>query len=307
MKIAILGPGAMGCIYGARLSLQNEVYLIGRDKAKIDKFNKLGIILKNAVHEEKFNPKATIDSTEVGEVDLLIVFVKAPVLEQALEENTALIGENTYVMTLQNGSGHEDVLSKFVMRDKIIIGTTEDSGTIIDIGYVRHGGSGVTNIGMLDGKSDEILNEIATTFNACGFKVKIFQNIHQLIWNKLMINSSLSILTGVLQVKTGYIAQDKYAWSIVEKLCKETITVGTRMGLEFDEQEILKNIKNVSDTNPQGVTSICFDLSKGAKTEVSTISGSVIRKAKEFGIDVPTHELIVTIVQAMENREQYLV
>ncbi|OON93969.1 MAG: 2-dehydropantoate 2-reductase [Epulopiscium sp. Nele67-Bin001] len=300
MKIAILGAGAMGSIYGARLSTCNEVRLISRAEPSINTIT----LTKNGI-DETFTPVITTDSSTFGVAELVIIFVKALSTEVALENNKSLIGPNTYVMTLQNGSGHEEVLSKFVENNKIIIGTTEDSGTVIKPGVVRHGGAGITNIGMLDGIKDDILIRIQDCFNQVGFDVKIYDNIQQLIWNKLIINSSLSILTGLLQVKMGHIATDPYAWTIVEQLCKETIKVGTAMGLEFDEQAVYEKIRATALGTPEGIPSICVDLSKCVKTEVNTISGSVINAAKRYNIAVPTHELIVNLVRSMENRGNY--
>jgi 2-dehydropantoate 2-reductase len=74
------------------------------------------------------------------------------------------------------------------------------------------------------------------------------------------------------------------------------------MGLEADEEHLLQEIKETSERVPDGITSICADLSKGRKTEVDTISGSVVRAAKKCGIDVPAHEFLVNMVHAMENR-----
>ncbi len=307
MKIAILGAGAMGCIYGAKLCLENEVYLVGRDQNKIDTMAQHGITLTKDGANETFFPNMRVDTSDVGQVDLIIVFVKALATITALDSNKHLIGPDTYIMTLQNGSGHEDELANYVDKDKIIIGTTEDSGTVLGVGHVRHGGKGVTNIGMLDGRTDGILAEIKQVFDECGFDIKIFENIHQLIWNKLMINSSLSVVTGLLQVKMGLAAQSEHTWAIIEQLCDETIEVGTAMGLKFDRTECLEKIKDLSINIPLGITSICVDLHNGAKTEINTISGSVVRAAEKYGIDVPTHKLMVMLVKAMEDRTEYLV
>lgn len=140
-------------------------------------------------------------------------------------ENRHIIGGNTYVMTLQNGAGHEDIISEFVPLDRTIIGTTEDNGAILDTGYVRRGGKGKTNIGMLVEDKNNMLGKIKECFDECGFDTHIYSNIQQLIWDKLFTNVSLSALTGVLQVPMDYIATDEYAWSMAVTLIKEAMAV----------------------------------------------------------------------------------
>ena len=140
--------------------------------------------------------------------------------------------------------------------------------------------------------------------SAANIAVRGIQNIQQLIWNKLFTNVSLSAVTAVLQVKMGYIAANPYAWKMTGALLHEAVEVAHALGLEADEEELLAEVRHVSEMSPEGVTSICADLSHGRRTEVDTISGSVVRAAAKAGVPVPSHEFIVNMIHAMEQREQ---
>ena len=303
MRIAVIGAGAMGSIYGGHLSLHNDVCMVDTNAAVVEHISKEGIILEENGAENLYRPGATVSTEGMESVDLIILFVKALFSKAALAGNKALIGENTYVMTLQNGSGHEDILGEFVPQDHIIIGTTEDNGAILGMGKVRHGGVGNTNIGMLVEDAEGILPKIKEAFDSCGFNVRIHENIQQLIWNKLFTNVSLSAVTAVLQVKMGYIASNEYAWKMTGALLHEAVQVAHALGLSADEEELLAEIRHVSESSPEGVTSICADLANGRRTEVETISGSVVRAAAKVGVEVPCHAFIVNMIHAMEGRE----
>lgn len=307
MKIAIIGAGAMGSIYGAHLSLQNEVYLIDTNQEVVNQINENGLKLQENGQDVVYHPTAATNAEGLDTMDLIILFVKALFSEAALAANVGMVGEDTYIMTLQNGSGHEEVISKFVSEDHVIIGTTEDNGAVLAPGYVRRGGVGKTNIGMLLENEIEFLNQLRENFDLCGFQAHIHENIMELIWDKLMTNVSLSIMTGVLQVKMGYIAENAYAWDLTQRLIKETITVASALGMSFDEEKMIQRVKETSINNPEGITSICADLRDGRKTEVDTISGSVVRAAKKCGIEVPTHQRMVELVHAMETRSSHSV
>ena len=203
MKIAVLGAGAMGSIYGGHLSINNDVYMIDKKEELVEKINADGLKLYENDKDVIYHPKALLSSEGIGEVDLVIIFVKALYSRAALMENRAIIGDNTYVLTLQNGAGHEDIIEEFVPKERIIIGTTEDNGAILDNGYVRRGGKGKTNIGMLVEDKKGMLDKVKECFDGCGFDTHIYSNIQQLIWDKLFTNVSLSALTGVLQVPIG--------------------------------------------------------------------------------------------------------
>lgn len=304
MKIAVLGAGAMGSIYGGHLSLYNDVYMIDRKQEIIEKINADGLKLFENDKDVVYRPEAMSDSKNLEEVDLVILFVKSLFSKAALEENRHIIGEHTYLMTLQNGAGHEDILSEFVPKERIIIGTTEDNGAVLDNAYVRRGGKGKTNIGMLVPDKEGMLQKVKESFDLCGFDTHIYDNIQQLIWDKLFTNVSLSALTGVLQVPIGFIASDEYAWNMTVTLIKEALQVAKALGLTFDENEVIEKVRATSINSPEGKTSIYADLKAGRRTEVNTISGAVVRAGEKTGIDVPTHRMIVNMVHAMEDRER---
>lgn len=301
MRIAVLGAGAMGSLFGGYLSQHNEVWLVDVDQEKVNKINCIGIKIREPHGDQIFRPKALTDTTGLGKVDLLIVFVKAMYSRNALSQNRHLIGDDTYVMTLQNGSGHQETLLEFARRDRVIIGVTQHNSSIIETGYLHHGGGGKTNIGLLDGGSERI-QPIAKVFNECGFETFVADDIKRLIWNKLFLNTSASVLTGILQVKLGFMIDNQHGWFLVERLVREAVAVANADGLNFNPDEVLANIKTALSNSREGYTSIYADLRNGALTEVDTISGSVVREAKRVGISAPSHEFVVELVHAMEDK-----
>lgn len=301
MKIAVIGAGAMGSIYGGRLSLKNDVYLVDTSPAIIEAVNSGGLTLEEGGKDNIYHPKATTTTAGFEPVDLVILFVKALYSRAALEGNKGIIGEHTYLMTLQNGSGHEDILSEFAPLERIIIGTTEDNGAVLAPGHVRHGGKGNTNVGMLVPDAENFLPRLKECFDACGFNVRIHSNISQLIWNKLFVNVALSAVTGLLKCEIGYVYADKNAFALTQSLLHEAVTVAHALGLEADESKITDEIISVCENSPHGITSICADLRAGRKTEVATISGSVVRAAEKCGVSVPCHQFVVNMIHAMEN------
>jgi len=302
MKIAIIGAGAMGSIYGGILSRHNNVSLIDTNTDTVNKINRDGIILQNSEGSNTYHPKAYITSLDVGIVDLVIIFVKSLFTEAALAANQSLIGDNTYVMTLQNGFGHEEILSKFVPLNRIVIGTTEDNGAILSSGIIRHGGNRKTNIGLLIGEIDSHIIDIKKSFDDCGFICSIYDNIQQLRWNKLFTNASLSVITAMLQVPIGYIYKNEHAWNLVCQLVHEAVEVARSYNITADEKAILSDIKNVSINSPDGITSICSDIKNGRKTEVDFISGALVKAAAAHNIPVPSHKFVLEAIHALEDK-----
>lgn len=301
MNIAILGAGAMGSLFGGYLAKENDVWLIDIDKKKINAINQDGVKITEKNGEYVMYPHAVCDASGLDKMDLIILFVKAMHSETVLAANLHLIGENTYVMTLQNGAGHEDVLLKFVPSQRIIIGSTQHNSSLISPGHVNHGGGGLTSIGLLDGQA-EYLQIIADNFRRCGFDTVISENVKKQIWEKLLLNTSASVLTAILQVKLGFIVDNSHAWFMAEKLIREAVAVANADGLDFDVEKVIANIKEVLFRAYDGYTSIYADLKAGSPSEVDTISGSVVKAAKRLGMSAPYHEFVVELVHAFEDK-----
>ena len=302
MRILVIGAGAMGSIYGARLSLHNDVTLVDTNRELVEHVRRHGITLEEGGVDTIFHPGITADAASAGAVDLIILFTKALYSRAALDGARPVIGEGTCVMTLQNGAGHERLLSQYVPMERVVIGTTEDNGAVLGPGRVHHGGSGVTNIGLAAGDDVLLLERIRSAFSPCGFDVRIHADIRLLVWDKLMTNVSLSALSAILQCDMSFIAADDHAWSLCTGLVDEALMVAEAQGLHFDRDAVLEKVRTTSLSNPGGYTSIMKDIQNGRRTEVDTISGAVVTAAREHLLHVPRHEMVVALIHALEDR-----
>jgi len=302
LKIAILGSGAMGSLFGAYLSQKNDVWLIDIDPQKVERINTKGITVVEKEVRKLFKPKAVVSSKGLGEMDLIIVFVKSMYTIAALEQNKHLIGEKTYLITLQNGAGHESKLLKFADKKNVLIGTTQHNSSVSTEGEILHGGGGKTIIGVIDGNISGIRN-IALNFTSCGIQTEVSDDVKKQIWTKLFLNTAASSLTAILQVPLGFISENPHACSLMESLARESVkAANTECSNCFIEDEIIKDIKDVLNIAKEGYTSIYSDIKNGNYTEVDTISGYVLEVAKKNGIPAPYHQFVVSMIHALEDK-----
>lgn len=303
MNIVILGAGAMGTLFGSNLSTHNKVWLVEINKQRAEYLAANGVRIREPEGSlREFRPKVITSTAGMSPADLVIVFVKSMFTEDALRASRNVIGPNTYLMTLQNGTGHEEKLLGFADEKQIIIGTTQHNSSVLSEGYINHGGGGKTSIGLLSGDQHR-LQTVAQAFRMCGFDCAVCENIKQQIWQKLFLNTAASSLTALLQVPLSYILENPYACSLMETLAGEAVAVCNAEGYaSFDAQTVIADIKSVLSRSKGGYTSIYADIRSGVKTEVDTISGSVVRLAHRLGIPAPYHEMTVALIHAMEGR-----
>ena len=302
MKIAVLGSGAMGGLYGAYLSRKNEVTVIDVNTALVDKVNTDGLEVREPDGSSAiYHPRAVSSTEGMEPVDVIVIFIPSMFSEAALESNRGIIGPDTYLMTLQNGSGHENILGKFVDEEHIIIGTTQHNANVGGPGISNHGGSGITHLGCVTGSAKR-LQHIADAFTACGLEADVSDDVQRMIWNKMFTNVSASALTAALQVPLGYISSSEHAWAMCRQLIREAVDAAAGVGLKFDYEEKVAEVKAVCDNSPNGLTSIYAALRDGRRTEVDTISGSVVRAGEKGGVPTPSHTFLVQMIHAMEGR-----
>jgi 2-dehydropantoate 2-reductase len=304
MKIAILGSGAMGVLFGGYLSKENDVVLIDKDRTKVDKINRDGIRIEepdgNIVEA---HPRAAMAAEKPGEADLVIVFVKSMDSRNALVSNLNLIGPNTLVLTLQNGFGHDAVIGEFVAAERIVIGTTQHNSSIIEPGVVHHGGGGITFIGS-KGDNGSALTGIQNAFNRCGLETKISDDIKKQIWEKLFVNASASVLTAILQTDLGFLLKSRPAWHLTEKLIREAVAVANADCMGFEEEEVIDAVRRLLENARDGYTSIYADIRDGRRTEVDSISGAVVAASRRNKVPALGHKFVVALIHAMEDKKR---
>lgn len=303
MKIAVLGAGAMGLLFGGLLSRRNEVCIYGHHAKKTDDLKKNGVLIREKDGAENhFFPQAAVSGDNSGETpDVVMLFTKSLVSREVLEQNRGLFGPDTLLLTLQNGCGHEELLKEFVDESRVVIGTTRHNSVLTGNTSVLHGGGGATCIGFVHGRNTSVY-ALGEEMSACGIETSVSEDIRRLIWDKLFVNTSVSVVSGILQVPQGYLLDNAHAWSLVERLAREAIETARAEGIVFEPEKVLEGLRSLLEGARQGYPSIYADLRDGRKTEVDAISGSVVRSGHKNGVPVPSHEMVVELVHAMEGK-----
>ncbi|MDU4976241.1 MAG: ketopantoate reductase family protein, partial [Hungatella hathewayi] len=246
MRIAVLGAGAMGLLFGGLLSRKNDVCIYGHRAEKVEEIKKNGVIIReNDGTELHLFPRAAVSGEDLREIpDVVMLFTKSLVSREVLEQNRGLFGPDTLLLTLQNGSGHEELLREFVEESRIVIGTTRHNSVLTGNTSVLHGGSGVTSIGSAHARNT-LVYILAEEMSACGIETSISEDIRRFIWDKLFVNTSVSVVSGILQVPQGYLLDNPHAWSLVERLAREAVETARSEGFVFKPEKVLEGLHSL--------------------------------------------------------------
>ncbi|MCM8781064.1 MAG: ketopantoate reductase family protein [Candidatus Omnitrophica bacterium] len=234
MKIVIVGPGAMGCLFAGFLSkTQQDIWLLDKNRERAEKLNQEGIVVEGISGDWRAKVKATHIPEEIGPVDLIIVCVKSYDTKEAILRAKILVQENTSVLTLQNGIGNIEIIGEIVGQERVIGGVTNQGATLLDTGHIRHAGRGDTVIGRVDGKITVGLRSIREIFNKAGIETRISRDIRGLLWSKLIINVGINALTAITRLNNGRLIELEGTRKILREAVTEAIRVAKRKKIKF--------------------------------------------------------------------------
>ena len=301
MRIVVVGPGAMGCLLAAVLSkTKEEIWLLDKAKERSAAINQQGISIEGVSGNLEAHIKATSEAKEIGTADLIIICVKSYDTKEAILHAKPLIGDNTKVLTLQNGIGNIEIISEVAGADKVIGGVSNEGATLLDVGRVRHAGRGDTVIGRIDGKIPVELRSIREIFNKAGFKVRISRDIKGLLWSKLIINVGINALTAITRLNNGRLIEFEGTRKILREAVTEATRIAERKRIKLIYDDPLAKVEAVCEATSLNVSSMLQDVLRKKRTEIDFINGVIVRQGQELGIAVPVNAILVDLVKTIE-------
>lgn len=306
MKIAIVGAGAMGCLYGAKLSKvkSNQVFFIDVWQEHIDAMNNNGLMMEENARMIEFKGLiATNDPVSIGPVDLAIIFVKSTLTNEAMNNNKSIFGPDTIAITLQNGLGNIDVISQSIGPKNVLAGTTAHGATMIGPGKIRHAGTGKTIIGELSGQTTDRIRKIELMFNDAGIETTVSDNVVGLVWDKLLINVGINALSGITRVENGRLLDYPEIEQLLKLAVVEALKVAESKGIKLSFADPVNHTKDVCKATATNKSSMLQDIIKGNITEIEMINGAIVKEGNSMGIDTPVNLVLTNIIKFIQRDE----
>lgn len=302
LRVAVIGPGAIGLFFGGLLSrLGLDVWFLDKSKERAAHLNRQGLLFEEAGTGKRSPLKVTSNAASIGPSDLVLVCVKSYDTESAASLLPSLIHQNTLVLTLQNGLGHVEVLKKFLLERQIAIGVTFHGVTLVETGHIRHAGEGPTYIGSFppDEKMRGQLVKLAEILTAAGLATELVENIEEIVWNKLLINVGINALSALIRLENGDLVKFPEIQKLMAMAITEALAVARGKGLRANPQTV-EEAKAACLATAKNRSSMLQDVLKKKRTEIEAINGAVVKEGKTLGIATPANEVLTLLVKGIE-------
>ncbi len=299
-SFAIVGAGAMGGVFGALLSEAGvATTLIDANPQLVDTINQQGITLEEVAGDRTIRVPARTDIADLDPPDAVLFFVKCQHTQAAAETARALVADGTRVVTLQNGWGNAEVLTGAYGEERVVVGVTYTSATTIAPARIRTSGPARTVVGALAG-TRSLAEPVVGALESAGFPVEHPEDVLTEVWKKLVLNAATLPTAALTGLTAGALAgSDDMRW-LVDAAAAEAVTVGQALGFEVELEERLQSIHAVLERAGGGKGSMLQDVEAGRATEIDVISGAVLNKAREAGVEVPVTHALYALVTGLE-------
>lgn len=301
MRIAVVGAGAMGCWFGARLAAAGEeVVLLDRFLERAACLNAQGIRVDVAGTLEVVPVAAASDPAALEPADLVLVCVKAHQTRGVLKAVQRLRRPDGRVLTLQNGLGSGEVLAEAVPAERLLVGVTAQGATLLGVGRVRHGGSGPTAFGPFLPGADSGA-DLAERFTRAGLPAEAVADPRPRLWRKLAINCGINAVTALTGVRNGRIPELPAASALCRAAVAEAAAVAAAEGVALGEPGALGDaVLDVARATAANRSSMGQDVDARRPTEIEFINGAVVRRGSRHGIPTPVNRTLLHLIQTLE-------
>lgn len=294
MRIAIFGTGGVGGYFGGRLAQagENVTFIARGDHLRAIKTN--GLRVDSTDGDFVIRPaQATDDVNDAGEVDLVILGVKAWQVPGAARAIKPLVGSNTTVLPLQNGVDAVGQLVHELGPDNVIGGLCRIVSYVVEPGHIRHAGFAPSIIiGELDNRRTERIAKIEQVLNAAGLPTTVAADIQVALWTKFLFIASFSGVGAVADAPAGIIRSDPKWRAQILSAMEEIYALAHARGVKLPPDSIDKVMASVDALPEEATSSMQRDIAAGKPSELDSQNGAVVRMAREAGVDVPTHTFI---------------
>jgi 2-dehydropantoate 2-reductase len=302
VKIAIVGCGAMGSVYaGLFASAGHEVWAIDRWREHVEAMQKNGLRLEGRSGDRTVKVNATTDAKDAGPCDLVILATKAMHVAPAAESVKALLGGGTPVLSIQNGLGGPETAAEILGRERVMVGVVGGFGASMKgPGHAHHNGMELVRLGEFGGPITARLKKVEETWRGAGFTVKVFDDIDQLVWEKLICNCAYSGPCALADGTISHVLGDPDLSKVSAACASEGYAVAMKKGVKLGFSDPVAYVRDFGAKIPNARPSVLLDLMAKRLSEIDVINGSIPRVGKQVGVVAPVNETVTALVKAKE-------
>ncbi len=301
MKIAVIGCGAMGSIYAARLAAAgHDVVAIDRHRADVERINRDGLRVTGP-DSDRVVPLRASTTAPAEAMDLVVLAVKAADVETAARQALPMLGESTPVLTIQNGLGSAETVAGIVGEQRVAVGIASGFGASrVAPGHVHHNAMRAMRFGAYSSLPHTAVESVARAWAGAGFDAAAVTDIAAMQWEKLICNAAYSAPCALTSMTVGQVMDDAAMGPVSRAAATEAWTVARACGVAVSVTDPVEHARAFGAQMPDARPSALLDHEARRVSEIDVINGAVPRHGARVGIAAPVNATLTAVVKAIE-------
>jgi 2-dehydropantoate 2-reductase len=300
MRIAVFGAGGVGAFFGGLLQRGGaDVHFVARG-SQLEALRRDGILIRSLrLGDVRIAPvHAQSDTAVIGPCDVVLVCVKAHQTIGILDALAFLTGDETTIVTLQNGvESDEPIAARFGAR-RVVPGVVYVGATLDEPGVVSHVAAGTIAVGARTGGDPVHVQRAVAALAISGQPVKVVDDVQQARWLKLLWNASFNPVSAITGRTPRELVDVPSTRALLVDLMREVIAVARAQGIALDESAIAEQLSWTERASAIR-TSMMVDRARGRGMEIDALVGVVVRKGHDHGVAAPFSQSMVALLEAM--------
>jgi 2-dehydropantoate 2-reductase len=303
-RVVVLGAGNIGCLYGARLARAGaRVTLVDAWPEHVAAIQASGVRIDGLGGSFVAAVPATTDPTEAGPADLVLICVNNYSTAAAAAAASVVLAPDGFVLTLQNGLGHLEVLTAALGAERVVGGLTFHSGELREPGWVTHTNQGPTYLGELDRASTARVADLRELMARAGMDPVVEPDMLATIWAKFVHNCAINALCAASGLVPGQLHEVPALDDLQTRLIEETLALARARGIALADPDPAPTIKAYCRAHFHRV-SMVQHLARGRPTEIDALNGYVARESARLGLAAPHSAALAALIKGIERGDR---
>lgn len=304
MRIVIVGPGALGSLFAARLRLggTHDLCLLDHDPQRAALLNEQGFLFEEDGATHRLALRVTTDPAGIADAELLLLCVKSTAVASALARLRDHWPPGALLLAFQNGIAHLEPLAALPSACLWGLGVTTEGANLRAPGQVRHGGHGLTRLGFLSPQPERVMQQLAAAtaaFTAAGLTAELVPDIRDRLWAKLLVNVGINALTALHDCPNGMLLELPAARERMIAAVAEAAAVAAAEGVALAGDPVAMTLAVCRDT-AANISSMLQDVRRHRPTEIAAINGAVVAMGERRGLATPVNRELTAAIKALE-------
>ena len=290
--VSIVGAGAVGCYFGARLAAAGApVTLIGR-ALHMEAVARDGLLLETQSGTGRVHPAATTSLEAIRDSRLVLLCVKTLDTETAARAICPLLAPGAVVVSMQNGVDNAARIRAATLME-VVSAVVYVAAAMAGPGHVKHSGRG-------DLMLPESAADVAALFEAAQVPCRLSASIEGELWRKMVMNCAYNAISALGRASYGVMARAPGIQGLIRAVIAETVAVARADGVELSVDEMVAAAQKLGESLSGATSSTAQDIARGKATEIDSLNGYVARRGAEAGIATPVSETLCALVHLLE-------